>query len=488
MRFFSTRNEKNLSTFKEAVLRGLASDGGLFVPESFPQVDLKALMDLDYRKMAYEIIKLYATDFSEEELRSCIDGAYDDKFPKVPAPLVKAGPIHYLELYHGPTLAFKDFALSILPRFMEVARKSSADQKRIMILTATSGDTGSAALEGFSGLEGIDIGVFFPENGISRIQKLQMITTPSENTMVAGILGNFDDAQSAVKAMFADEALREEAANKGVTFSSANSINIGRLVPQIVYYFFAYSQLMASGEIEVGEEVTFSVPTGNFGDILALYYAKAMGLPVKKLIVASNENKVLTDFFTTGSYDKNRDLLVTNSPSMDIIISSNLERLLFDKTQDPVLVSKLQEDLKKSGRFSLDADFSEFYPGYCSQENTLKTIKEVFDEDGYLMDTHTAVGAFVARKYMREERPSEKIVVVSTASPYKFSDAIMKALGLEAGSDAFEKLDAIEKHTGLPVPDRFRALKTAEIHHKRVIQIDEMKDTVLRFIGDRHES
>lgn len=484
MRFFSTRNEKNTSTFKEAVLKGIADEGGLYVPEHFPRIDLPKLLEMDYMEMAHGILSCF-TDLSEEELWTSIKDAYK-KFPLIPAPLRKTSDLYYLELYHGPTLAFKDFALSILPKFMEYSIKSLTPDSKVLILTATSGDTGSAALEGFSGLSGIDIGVFFPQEGISQIQKLQMVTNPASNTFVAGIKGNFDDAQSAVKEIFTDAEFIAKLEADGINLSSANSINIGRLLPQIVYYFYAYKEMVVSEQIALGDHVSFSVPTGNFGDILAGYYAKEMGLPINKFLVASNENKVLTDFFTTGVYDKNRNLKVTNSPSMDIIVSSNLERLLYHKTKDAALVARLQDSLKTTGKFELKADFSEFHPGFCNQDDTLATIRKVYEEDGYLIDTHTAVAANVAKMYL-SSGASEKIIVLSTASPYKFSDSIMEALELTKLADPFDNLMLIEAATGLTVPSQLLDLKKAKINHNTVIEKDEIKNTVEKFIGDRNE-
>lgn len=487
MEFFSTRNESNKLTFKEAIIQGIAPDDGLYVPAYFPKVNIKNLQKMSYKELAYKILSLYLTDFSEQELKLSIEKAYDIKFPDNPIPLRKIGDYYYLELYHGPTFAFKDIALSILPQFIEIARKSLGIKERLMVLTATSGDTGVASLEGFANLESIEVAVFFPQNGVSEMQKFQMTTNSAGNTLVVGIDGNFDDAQKGVKSIFNNKKVLDKIESQNVRFTSANSINIGRLLPQIVYYFHAYNSLVESKSISLGDEISFSVPTGNFGNILALYYAKEMGLPVKKLIVASNENNILTDFFKSGVYDSKRELILTNSPSMDIIISSNLERLLYHKTNISKLVKKTQEDLKLKGEFKFECDFSEFYPGYCNQADTLKIIREVFEEERYLIDTHTAVAKYVADSY-RKQGNDEKIVVLSTANPYKFSNAIMDSLGIEKTEDMFEDLERIENYTSFPMPERIKMLKDKEIVHKKQIKIKEIKDTVIKFIGGRNES
>ena len=392
--YVGTRNNDTEVTASQAILKGICDDGGLFIPKEIPKLDkpLEELMKLDYRDLAYEILKLYLSDFTEEELRYCINGAYDDKFdtPEI-APVIKKGDVSFIELFHGRTIAFKDMALSILPYLMKTAAKKNGVDKEIVILTATSGDTGKAALEGFAGVDGIRIIVFFPEDGVSPVQKLQMVTQVGANTCVAGIHGNFDDAQTAVKTIFTDDKLKNELADKGFIFSSANSINIGRLVPQVVYYFQAYLKMAQSGQIRLGDNINVTVPTGNFGNILAGYFASQMGLPVKTFICASNINNILTDFFTTGTYDKNRPFHITKSPSMDILVSSNLERLLCLSTSQEK-TKELMEDLSKFGRYSLDLTGG-IIKGYCATEKeTCEAIKDMFVKNGYVMDTHTEIG------------------------------------------------------------------------------------------------
>ena len=395
----STRGNDTGVTSAEAIIRGLCADGGLFVPTSIPRltIDLKKLMQMDYKELALTIMSEFLTDYEGDELKVCIDKAYDKKFDtSIIAPLVKHGQTYFLELYHGPTLAFKDMALSILPHLLKIAVRKLKMDKEMVILTATSGDTGKAALEGFADVEGTKIIVFFPEQGISDVQKRQMVTQTGDNTFVIGINGNFDDAQNGVKQMLTDDNLLKQLEEKNSMFSSANSINMGRLIPQVVYYFYAYTQLCNRGDIEIGEEINFSVPTGNFGNILAGYYAKEMGLPIKKLICASNENKVLFDFINTGTYDKVRDFVITMSPSMDILISSNLERLLYSISgQDAAKTKVLMEELKVNGKYTIDdtmkKELKDFYAGYSSEEETAYAITEVYKNTNYVIDTHTAV-------------------------------------------------------------------------------------------------
>lgn len=482
MKYYSTRDDSLRLTSKEAILKGISEDGGLFVPESFPEFDIEKYLELPYGELAYEVLKNYLTDYSEEELRSSIKHAYSEKFIEGVAPVKEVGGTYYLELYHGPTLAFKDFALMLLPKLMEQAKASLKDKNKTLILTATSGDTGKAALEGFSNLEGIDIVVFYPVDGVSKIQELQMVTTPAENTCVVAVNGNFDDAQTGVKEIFNDVEFNELLKKKKIQLSSANSINIGRLLPQIVYYFHAYATLRNRNEISKGEKVVFTVPTGNFGDILAGYYAMKMGLPVEKLVVASNENKVLTEFFEIGLYDANRDLIVTNSPSMDIVISSNLERLLYHKLGNVESVKSLQGDLKSKGSFEVNCEFSEFSAGSCSQEDTLKTIKHVFEDEGYLIDTHTAVAKYVADKYGVDK--DSTVIVLSTASPFKFPEAVGLAIGEEIIGDEFSAIYRISGKCDLEIPESLKNLKSMNIKHKIKIEKNEMKDTILRFAGD----
>ena len=406
----STRNAEHTATASEAILKGLAEDGGLFVPVQIPKLDvtMEELKTMSYQETAYAVMKQFLTDFTEEELKGCIARAYDSKFDtEVIAPLVKVGDTYHLELFHGATIAFKDMALSILPHLLTTAAKKNQVKNEIVILTATSGDTGKAALAGFADVPGTKIIVFYPKNGVSRVQELQMVTQKGENTSVVAIHGNFDNAQSGVKALFEDKELEKELVEAGYQFSSANSINIGRLVPQIVYYVYAYAKLLENEEIADGEELNVTVPTGNFGNILAAYYAKQMGVPIGKLICASNENKVLFDFFQTGTYDRNRKFVLTSSPSMDILISSNLERLIYTISgQDAKKDSELMEQLKENGKYEITAEMKEklkdFAGGYATEEETKAAIHEVYKKTGYVMDTHTAVASHVSREYRKE--------------------------------------------------------------------------------------
>ena len=405
--YSSTRNSEKKITASQAILKGLADDGGLFVPESIPALDvsIEELSKMSYQQVAYEVMKLFLTDFTEEELKNCINRAYDSKFDTTEiAPLKFADGAYYLELFHGSTIAFKDMALSILPHLLITSAKKNNVKNEIVILTATSGDTGKAAMAGFADVEGTQIIVFYPKNGVSPIQEKQMLTQKGANTHVVGIHGNFDQAQSAVKAMFNDKALAETMDAAGYQFSSANSINIGRLVPQIVYYVYAYSKLFAQGAVAKDEKINIVVPTGNFGNILAAFYAKNMGLPVAKLICASNENKVLYDFFTTGEYDKNREFILTNSPSMDILISSNLERLIYriagnDANKNAQLMASLAKDGKYTVTPEMKEKLSDFYGNYTSEKETAEVIKKLYEDTGYIIDTHTAVAAGVYGKY-----------------------------------------------------------------------------------------
>ena len=406
----STRNNQETATASEAILKGLAGEGGLFVPSYIPKLDksLEELSKMSYQEVAYEVMKLFMTDFTEEELKHCINSAYDKKFDTENiAELVKKDDAYYLELFHGATIAFKDMALSILPYLMTTSAKKNQVKNEIVILTATSGDTGKAALAGFADVPGTKIIVFYPKHGVSPIQEKQMVTQRGENTYVIGIEGNFDDAQTGVKKMFSDAALAEEMNEAGYQFSSANSINIGRLVPQVVYYVYSYATLLARGEISDGEQINVVVPTGNFGNILAASYAKQMGVPIAKLICASNENKVLFDFFTTGCYDRNRDFILTTSPSMDILISSNLERLIYQTAgRDAEKNNEFMKELNTNGVYTITDDMKEqmkdFYGNYATEEETAQTIKEVYNKADYIIDTHTAVAASVYKKYEKE--------------------------------------------------------------------------------------
>ena len=490
--YSSTRGANVRVTASEAIIMGLAPDGGLFVPQVIPTLDrpLSELKDLSYQDLAYEVMQLYFTDYTEDELRSCIAKAYGAQFDTEEiAELSEAGDAYFLELYHGPTIAFKDMALQLLPHLMTCALKKKGMTNEIVILTATSGDTGKAALAGFADVPGTKIIVFYPDHGVSKIQELQMVTQEGENTCVIGIDGNFDDAQTGVKKMFTDAQLEREMGAKNMQFSSANSINIGRLVPQIVYYVYAYCKLLKEGRITEGEEINFAVPTGNFGNILAAYYAKSMGLPVHKLICASNVNKVLTDFFQTGTYDKNRDFILTTSPSMDILVSSNLERLVYYITgENADQVAEYMHRLSLNGSYEITGEMQEklsaFYAGFATEEEDAFAIKNTFEQDGYLIDPHTAIGKAVYEKYKQETGDARKTVIASTANPYKFTHAVMRALGKDdAAKDDFALAQAMEEATGMPVPDAVKKLKDAEIRHHTVCTRAEMKKEIRSFLG-----
>jgi threonine synthase len=480
----STRNPEKKATASEAILKGLAEDGGLFVPESIPKLDvtMEELKDMTYQETAYEVMKQFFTDFTEDELKHCINSAYNDKFDtEVIAPLVKVGDTFHLELFHGATIAFKDMALSILPHLMTVSAKKNHVTKDIVILTATSGDTGKAALAGFANVPGTKIIVFYPKDGVSRVQELQMVTQKGDNTSVVAIHGNFDNAQSGVKALFEDRELEKELDKAGYQFSSANSINIGRLVPQIVYYVYAYAKLLLNEEISSGEQINVTVPTGNFGNILAAYYAKQMGVPIAKLICASNENKVLFDFFKTGQYNRNREFVLTSSPSMDILISSNLERLVYTICgQDATVNADFMEQLKTTGKYEITSEMKEklndFIGGYATEEQTKEIIQETYRSTGYVMDTHTAVAAYVCREYKKNSGDNTKQLIASTASPYKFARSVMTAIDSSYDSmDEFVLIDELEKASRVQVPDAIEEIKNAEILHKAECDVDQMK-------------
>lgn len=488
--FKSTRGNETV-TASQAILKGLADDGGLFVPTSIPKLDvsIEELSKMTYQETAYAVMKLFLTDFTEEELKNCINNAYDSKFDvEEIAPLVKADGAYFLELFHGATIAFKDMALSILPHLLTTSAKKNQVKNEIVILTATSGDTGKAALAGFADVPGTRIVVFYPKNGVSPIQEKQMVTQKGANTKVVGIKGNFDDAQTGVKKMFNDKELEKEMAEKGFQFSSANSINIGRLVPQIVYYVYAYAQLLAHGEIEKDEKINVVVPTGNFGNILAAYYAKNMGLPIEKLICASNENKVLFDFFKTGCYDRNRDFILTTSPSMDILISSNLERLIYkiagaSDEQNAAFMNQLTTEGKYTITDEMKAELEDFLGGYASEEETAAVIKSIYDESGYVIDTHTAVAASVYRAYKTETKDVTKTVIASTASPYKFTRSVMNAIDAKYDSMTdFELVDELTKISNVEVPNAIEEIRSAAVLHDTVCEVEEMPDVVRGFL------
>lgn len=487
MDFYSTRGEGPVSGAR-AIINGIAGDGGLYVPADFPiisQEELEDMVGLDYPERAALIIGKYLDEFTQEELLSYTKKAYA-RFDGYPAPLTKVDEGTYImELWHGPTFAFKDIALTLLPYLLTGSKKKEGVDKKTLILVATSGDTGKAALEGFKDVEGTEIIVLYPEEGVSDMQKLQMKTTEGENTHVLGIKGNFDDAQTAVKKIFTSEEMKQKFAEKGYELSSANSINFGRLVPQIVYYFSAYLDLLAEGEIEPGEAIDFVVPSGNFGNILAGYYAKRMGLPVKQLVVASNRNNVLTEFFETGLYDTNRKFHKTISPSMDILVSSNLERLLYEMTgRNTDTVREMMDSLKKTGKYSVDEDLvydaAPEFIGYCStEEETKEVIYNVFDEYGYLLDPHTAVGVSAFFKFMNEFNDDAATVILSTANPYKFPQSVLEAAAATKEDDAFKAIKKLESFSAEDVPEGIKNLKGKPVRFEKVVEKDGIDQAVL---------
>ncbi|MGL4799794.1 MAG: threonine synthase [Cellulosilyticaceae bacterium] len=491
MYYQSTRNSDVKVLATEAILQGISKEGGLFVPQNIQGMDftLEEMLGFTYQEMAYRVMRLFFGNMKEEDLKRCIDSAYDAKFDtEMIAPLEVTEAGNFLELFHGPTLAFKDMALSILPYLMTTSKSYAGEEKEIVILTATSGDTGKAALEGFADVAGTRIAVFFPEEGVSDVQKRQMTTQEGDNTLVVGIKGNFDDAQTGVKNIFTDKELEETLKAKGFVFSSANSINIGRLVPQVVYYFYAYSQMVKANKLEVGDVMNVVVPTGNFGNILAAYYAKEMGLPIAKLICASNKNKVLFDFFKEGVYDRNRDFYITNSPSMDILISSNLERLLFHMSgENAETVCGLMEALKTQGAYTINEEMKEklqdFYGGYVDDTKTTEWIRKVYENHQYLMDTHTAVAYGVYETYKEETGDQTPSIIVSTASPYKFTGSVMGALDTRFEAvDDFTLLKEMEKLLKEEMPKGIKDIDTKPVRHQTVCEKEEMEAVVLGFL------
>ena len=494
MKYSSTRGDSVQVTAAEAIIKGLAADSGLFVPDELPQISpsfIEELVPLSYEERAVKVLRLFLTDYTDEELKTCVENAYGKgKFDCAGrAPVTDLGAMQVLELWHGPTSAFKDMALQLLPQLMSTALKKTGEQDNVLILVATSGDTGKAALEGFRDVDQISIMVFYPEGGVSRIQQLQMLTQEGKNVNVTAVRGNFDDAQSGVKVIFADQAFNEQLAEKGVKLSSANSINWGRLVPQIVYYFSAYADLRKNGRIAAGEEVNFTVPTGNFGNILAGFYAKQMGLPVHKLICASNANNVLTDFLQTGRYDRNRAFYKTITPSMDILISSNLERLLYHVTGDKAQVAGWMAELNNSGSYEVDVKTrgiikETFWADWVDDAATKKCIQQVYLQHKYVLDTHTAVAYQVAENYRHATHDEPMMVVASTARPYKFNGSVLDALQAEtAGMDEFALLDKLQEINDNPIPAGLAALKTKEVLHKGVCDKDKMNEAVMNFIA-----
>ncbi len=494
MRYYSTRDNTLRITASEAVKMGLSRDGGLLTPEAIPQIDeafLRSLMDAGYQTRAAKVMALYLTDYSEEELLGFANNAYGpDKFDHpAAAPLRKVdGNTYCLELWHGPTSAFKDMALQMLPQLLSAALRKTGEDKTVCILVATSGDTGKAAMEGFADVPQTKIMVFYPKDGVSAVQEAQMVTQDGENVGVCAVEGNFDDAQAGVKRIFSDEAIRKTLADRGYFLSSANSINWGRILPQVVYYISAYCDLLRDGEIQMGDQVNFCVPTGNFGDILAAYYAKRMGLPVGKLICASNCNDVLTDFLRTGVYDRNRPFHTTMSPSMDILVSSNLERLLFDLSgENDAEVRDYMAALSKDGRYEVSEDIKkalteQFWGGFCDEAGTSETIARYYKEYGYLIDTHTAVAASVMEQYRQATGDMTLTVFASTASPYKFCDHVLRAVGDPPAGDGVELLDQLHKKTGVTVPRRLAALKGKSRRFDLTAEKAGMDNVVLEFL------
>lgn len=484
IKYKSTRGSGNEISSAEAILKGIADDKGLFVPTSLPSlgVDLYDLKNMDYKAIAYEVLSKFMPDYSEEELKYCIDSAYNKKFEEEEiVPVKKAGDVYFAELYHGRTAAFKDMALSILPYLLTTAMEKLQEERRIVILTATSGDTGKAALAGFAGVPKTEIIVFYPNEGVSEVQRRQMVTQSEDNTHVYAIRGNFDDAQAGVKKLFNDAEFAKELEAKGCKLSSANSINIGRLIPQVAYYVWSYAQLLKQNVLKPGEPMNVVVPTGNFGNILAAYYAKQMGIPVHKFICASNENKVLTDFIHTGIYDAaDREFHITNSPSMDILISSNIERLLYHLSgEDCEEVARMMDDLEHRKLYHttprIKGGLSDLFAGgFATEEETLSAIGDLYEGTGYLVDTHTAVAYKVYEDYRKETSDLTPAVIASTASAYKFADSALKALGLPACENGFKSIDALHEKTGVRVPSELRGLGEREVVHKAVVEKDAL--------------
>lgn len=487
----STRGNGETVTASAAILKGLADDGGLFVPTQIPALDvpMEKLAEMSYQEVAYEVMSRFFSDFSEDELRHCIDAAYDSKFDtKEIAPIREADGIFYLELFHGATIAFKDMALSILPHLMITSARKNQIKNDIVILTATSGDTGKAALAGFADVPGTKIIVFFPKDGVSPIQKAQMVTQRGANTHVVAINGNFDDAQTGVKKMFNDKVLAAELAEAGYQFSSANSINIGRLIPQVAYYVYAYAQLVKKGELKAGDPLRVVVPTGNFGNILAAYYAKQMGVAIEKLICASNENKVLFDFFATGTYDRKREFILTTSPSMDILISSNLERLIYqiagsDEAKNRELMKELSEDGAYTITEEMKAQLKDFVGGYATEEQTAQTIHDLYEKTGYVIDTHTAVAATVCKAYNEAHDDGVKTLLASTASPYKFTRSVMNAIDPKYDTMTdFALVDELSVLSKTKIPQAIEDIRSAPVLHRTVAEVDGMEAAVKSFL------
>ena len=482
MEFFSTRNVNEKVSAAQAIAQGLSQEGGLFVPASFPKVDLDAACKMEYAQLASHILSGYLEDYDPNFLKQATADTYGAAFGGKAGQLEHVeGSTYALELWHGPTCAFKDYALQLMPKLLVEAKKNLGRTEQTLILVATSGDTGKAALEGYKNIPGVKILVFYPDSGTSEIQRLQMVTQQGDNVGVYAVKGNFDDAQTGVKRVFADKQLAAELAKKDVRLSSANSINWGRLVPQIVYYFAAYGRLVRNHEIEMGQPVDFCVPTGNFGDILAGYYAKQMGLPVGKLVCASNRNNVLTEFFETGTYNARREFFKTTSPSMDILVSSNLERLLYHITGSDAQVAAWMADLAEKGSYTVNATTLEtiradFAAGCASDEEVAQEIKAIYQKVGYLCDPHTAVAFKVAREYQAASQSHNPMVVLSTASPYKFPRDVLTALGAEAPQSDFAAMDGLKALTNVPVPNSLAALRGQQERFNQVIEPSQIGD------------
>jgi len=476
----------------QAIIKGIAADKGLYVPESFPQLDKDwcRLAQLSYDDVAAEVLAPYLPEFTAQELADCIHGAYDGKYsaPQT-VPVVKAGGAWFLELYHGPTAAFKDMALQLMPRLLTASIKKEHEEKTVVILVSTSGDTGTAALKGFENVPGTQIVVFFPDGAVSPVQEAQMRTANGSNAHVFSILGNFDDAQTTQKQILSDAELIKEMESKGFTFSAANSMNIGRLLPQIVYYVWGYAQLVGKGAVKAGEPVNICVPSGNFGNILSAYYAMRMGLPVKRFICASNKNKVLTDFINTGVYDTNRDFYVTNAPSMDILVSSNLERLLFHLAgEDAAEIRSLMDQLAENGKYTVSESVKKgldeyFSAGFATEDETTQIIGKLYNEEGYLVDTHTAVGYKVWKDYAKASGDCTPALIASTASPYKFAADVAESIGTGKGADPFDTIERLFAATGAHIPDGLKGLKDRKIIHTESIRKEDMKARVKTLLG-----
>ena len=484
MQFFSTRDRNRVVSASQAIAQGLSDEGGLFVPQSFPQVDVQAICGLEYPEMAAAIVGQYLTDYSQQFLAEAAKATYGEAFGGKAGYLAPVSDsVYSLELWHGPTCAFKDYALQLMPKLLVEAKKNLNRTEKTLILVATSGDTGKAALDGYHDIPGVEIAVFFPTGGTSEIQRLQMATQEGENVAVYAVRGNFDDAQTGVKRVFSDGAIAAELAKRNIRLSSANSINWGRLVPQIVYYFAAYAQLLKAGKIAFGDKVDFCVPTGNFGDILAGYYAKQMGLPVGKLVCASNENNVLTDFLTTGTYTAKRQFFKTTSPSMDILVSSNLERLLYHVTGSDTEVAALMKSLTETGSYTVRPETlrtiqESFACGWSSEEQVAGEIRARYEQDGYLCDTHTAVAFHVAAQHKRDGVP---MVVLSTASPFKFPRSVLEALGQTAPANDFEAMQQLEEITGRTAPASLSALRRKAERFNTVIDPEQIAQVALSY-------